>query len=1377
VERFLGEGARKRVYLAHDERLDRDVALARIKTEGLDAETRVRVQREAQAMGRLGDHPHIVTPYDIGEERSELYIVSQYMSGGGLDERLHDGPLALDDVLRIAGELCRALEYAHERGVIHRDLKPGNVWLAADGTAKLGDFGLALSLDRSRLTGEGMMVGTATYMAPEQALSGEVGPPSDVYALGAVLYEMLTGRPPFVGDDAVAVIGQHINTPPVAPIWHRPEIPRALEQLVLAMLAKDPAQRPVSATEVRKGLAAISPSERVASDVAPAPANPLDRLAEGIFVGRESELEQLRSGIDGAFSGRGRVLLVVGEPGIGKTRTAEELGTYASMRGAEVLWGRAYEGEGAPSYWSWIQVIRAHVQESDPSTLLSELGAGASAIADVVSEVRERLPGIQPAAALEAEESRFRLFDSVTSFLRNASQPRPLVLVLDDLHWADRSSLTLLQFLAREVSGSRILVIGTYRDVELRRTHPLAETLGELARVEGTERVLLRGLGEADVGRFLELSTGRPPPSSLVRAVYQETEGNPFFVHEVVRLLVSDGRLDHPEEVESWGLSIPQGIREVVGRRLNGLSEDCNAVLGIASAIGREFDLGVLERVSDLPAEHVLELLEEASSARVVEEMPGGLDRHRFSHALVRETLYEELSTTRRLRLHRRIGDVLEERYAGQAGRHLAELAYHAVEGAHAGGDVEKAIDYATRAALRATALSAFEDAIPQYERALRALVLREPEDALRRCDLLIGLGQAQHFALGSDQAARTLESAVEIAREHSDPLRLARAAALLAFARFVVGQILQSNVELLEEALEALGERDCFERVQVLYQLSREFEFGHEIQRAREVSDRAVQVARCLGDPSALFLALSARWTAYEGPGERDEGFRTARELREAADASGNRAFQLQSRSWLQSSATESGDRAEYEQLFAEEEELLEPAQSGFGEFVHRVAATTRASFDAEWDTAERLAREALELGQRLGNPNARIMFSLHMRVIFAARGEHEALLSDLRGCLDVHEIYRCYLAAWLAVCGHMDEAQALLDELCADDLAAVPPDRNWWKSISSLCAACGLLGDRAHAEQLYRHLSPYPKRGSNIHTGGSTSVWLGVLCTVLERWDEGIAHCDDGLAMLDGFGSRYHMAEGRLYYARLFAHRGGPGDRERALEILNAALDLGHRYDMQGIVKRALEQKLELQGVESSDLQRSIHVLSSAVQERRPDLAPHAAPDGTVTLMFSDMEGFTPMTERLGDLEAREVIRAHNAIVREVLAAHRGYEVELQGDGFLLAFGSARQALHCAIAIQQAFAKRNTSATEPIRVRIGLHTGEALKDADKFFGKTVILASRIAAQARGGEILVSSLLKQLTESTGDLRFGAAREVDLKGITERQRMFAVEWE
>ena len=352
VLRFLGEGGKKRVFLAHDELLDRDIAFSLIKVEGLDEVGRQRIMREAQAMGRL-THQNIVSIYDIGEHvgpdgAKQPYLVQELMGGGDVEGLLKEaeGPLPVRRSLDIAIATCRGLEFAHAQGVVHRDLKPGNVWLTSGGEAKIGDLGLAVTLGESRLTSHGMMVGTFQYMPPEQALGGESTPQADLYSLGAMLYEMVTGRTPFEGDTPTAVISQHLNAQPVAPSWRTEHCPPDLEALILRLLEKEPGKRPSSATEVRQAL------EQVDSDAPSAPRsdsseNPLDRLA-GVFVGRQRELEHLHEAVGSTMDGRGSVVMLVGEPGIGKTRTVRELETYARMRGAKVYWGRSHESAGMP---------------------------------------------------------------------------------------------------------------------------------------------------------------------------------------------------------------------------------------------------------------------------------------------------------------------------------------------------------------------------------------------------------------------------------------------------------------------------------------------------------------------------------------------------------------------------------------------------------------------------------------------------------------------------------------------------------------------------------------------------------------------------------------------------------------------------------------------------------------------------------------------------------------------------------------------------------------------------------------------------------------------------------------------------------------------
>jgi len=857
VQRLLGEGGKKKVYLAQDTTLDREIAFALIKTEGLDDTSRTRIQREAQAMGRLGSHPHIVTVFDLGEEGDQPYMVTELMGGGDVEGLIEAAPnhlLPLEQAVKIAQETCRGLDFAHSRGIVHRDLKPGNVWITADGIAKIGDFGLAVSLDRSRLTQEGMMVGTVAYMPPEQAMGGEVTPKSDLYSLGAMLYEMATGRPPFLGDDPVAIIGQHINTSPVAPTWHNGQCPRALEALIMRLLAKNPSERPNSATDVLAALDAIDLTVSTEqSEASVEEVHPLDSLAGGVFVGRQREMGELKVCLENALSGQGRLVTLVGEPGIGKTRTALELATYAGLRQAQVLWGRCYEGEGAPAYWPWVQAIRSYVRDVDPQQLRSEMGAGAADIAEVVSDVREQLPGLDTPPRLEPEQARFRLFDSITAFLQSAGRRKPLVLVLDDLHWADHPSLLLLEFVARELANARVMIIGTYRDMELSRQHPLSQTLGELTRERLFQRVLLRGLDQEDVGRFIELASGVTPPIGLVDAVHRRTEGNPLFVTEVVRLLVQEGELTQDpsagsgraEERDSWSVRIPEGVREVVGRRLDRLSERCNETLTIASVIGREFILEHLSPlIEDMTDDRLLEVLEEALSARVIEELPRSVGRYQFTHALIQETLAGELSTTRKVRLHARIAEALESLYGADAEAHAAELVHHCAEAQTVVG-TEKLVRYSLLAGERALSAYAWEEALAYFQRGLTAkgvpLTGTQPADDAETAAYLFGLGRAQGAANEVREAWANLGRSFDYYVAAGDA---ARVVAVAEYPLFYVSG-LEEPTRFVSQAL-ALVPPESLEAGRLLsrFGLLLNLETG-DYERATEYFTRALAIAQ----------------------------------------------------------------------------------------------------------------------------------------------------------------------------------------------------------------------------------------------------------------------------------------------------------------------------------------------------------------------------------------------------------------------------------------------------------------------------------------------------------------------------------------------------
>ena len=485
----------------------------------------------------------------------------------------------------------------------------------------------------------------------------------------------------------------------------------------------------------------------------PTPAVPLvepDPVYRRTFVGRDAELKQLHDGFDEALAGHGSLAMVVGEPGIGKTSLCEQLAAHVAERGGKTLVGHCYE-EGSLSlpYLAFVEAVRSHVLVLEPENLKAQIGQGADQLARIVPEIRERMQ-IELAPAGDPEEERYRLLQAASDFLRNAAAVQPLLVVLEDLHDADRGTLDMLTHLARNLSGSKLLVVGTYRDVQVDRAHPLSSALAELRRVTSFERIQLRGLTQDEVHRMLGAIAGHEVPWRWAEVVHRQTEGNPLFVQEVMRYLVEEGLLAREDgELQRVGDEplanrIPEGLRDVIGKRLTRLSATCNEVLSIASVVGREFRLSVLQRVSEAAEGELFAALEEATSAAVVEQRaaPGEGAVFRFSHAFFRQTLYEEIFIPRRIRLHRQVGGALEEVYGARTAEHAAEIAEHFSQSDER-DDLTKALAYSEAAAARAVDVFAYGEAARLLDQALNIQKILHPDDGAKRCDLLLALGDA----------------------------------------------------------------------------------------------------------------------------------------------------------------------------------------------------------------------------------------------------------------------------------------------------------------------------------------------------------------------------------------------------------------------------------------------------------------------------------------------------------------------------------------------------------------------------------------------------------------------------------------------------------
>jgi len=533
-------------------------------------------------------------------------------------------------------------------------------------------------------------------------------------------------------------------------------------------------------------LSSAEPDQRSgkAQSGAPASATQLEqrqpadgRLVWGRFIGRAQEMATLRAAIDAAFGGHASLVMLVGDAGIGKTRLAEEAGEYARLRGAQVLVGRCYEGEAASPYSPFVEVVCEYISTRPDDTLRAEMGDTAPELAKLVPEIRQRISDLPPPQAGGQEVERTRLFDSVASFLVNASKVNPIMLHLEDLHWADKASLQLLQHLARRLKGSRFTVVGTYRDVEVDRSHPLSTMLAELRRERLYERVLLRGLSESEVKELIQATwqqqVGGGPGEAFVRAILHETEGNPFFIEEVLRHLVESGGMYRRDG--SWvadlkaidEMGVPEDVRDVIGRRLARLSETTNRVLEGAAVLGREFEFEVLSCISGLGEDTMVPAVEEALSHRIVlESQDRGRPRYMFTHWLVRQTLYEELSLPRRQQLHLKAAQAIEAAHEHSLEPHLAALANHCRRAGTA-ADPKKAIDYSIRAGRAAYALFAYEEAEAHWRAALAIMDEQGGGDRKRRAELLWLLGDT--LVSGDARAVEYMEAAATLYEELGD--------------------------------------------------------------------------------------------------------------------------------------------------------------------------------------------------------------------------------------------------------------------------------------------------------------------------------------------------------------------------------------------------------------------------------------------------------------------------------------------------------------------------------------------------------------------------------------------------------------------------------
>ncbi len=755
----VGSGGMGTIYRAHDQILDRDVAVKVLTKQNLSPEGRSKLLNEAQAAAKL-NHPNIVSIYDAGIQDDVPFIVMELVEGTALQDTL---PHTIDDIAKIAQQICAALQHAHQHHIVHRDLKPENVLISHDGTVKLMDFGLARSV-ASRITSEGKIEGTVFFMAPEQALGQATDHRTDFYSLGVMLYELTTGQLPFKSDDPLQVISQHIYAPVVPPSAINAEIPSGFEELILNLLNKRPEDRPENASIILNALESIEMGDKGSRSIVTF--SPINQIVRGRIIGRRNELQEATRIWRKAAANEGQVLLVSGEPGIGKTRFIQELRTLVEVEGGQALLGECYAQGSAPCS-PIAQIIRQIVNSPD----WEKLDLPDSYIVDfleIAPDLRHHFPDIPSNPPLDPQTEQERMFESMVALCAALSEYRPILLTIEDAHWADSCTLQFLRHIARRSKsiGLPILMALTYREVELDESRSLNEMLYDLNRERLATRIKLLRLTKEETQELLNVMFQEEVSPDLVKRIYLETEGNPFFIEEVCKSLIEEGKLFQDggkwQHRQTEELEVPQSVKIAIQSRVSKLSLEAQDALRFASIFGREFEYEVLKAVCDYDEDTLIDALESAERAQIIIELEPGtngkstpLPRFAFAHALIPSTLRESVSGLRRQRLHLRAAIALERIYPDQTEELAPRIGQHFAEA----GNGKKAAEYLLKAGDAARKLYAYQEAIDAYEHAL--IFLREQREHLEAGRILMQLGLLYHSTFDFERSRKAYQEGI----------------------------------------------------------------------------------------------------------------------------------------------------------------------------------------------------------------------------------------------------------------------------------------------------------------------------------------------------------------------------------------------------------------------------------------------------------------------------------------------------------------------------------------------------------------------------------------------------------------------------------------
>jgi DNA-binding winged helix-turn-helix (wHTH) protein/tetratricopeptide (TPR) repeat protein len=907
---------------------------------------------------------------------------------------------------------------------------------------------------------------------------------------------------------------------------------------------------------------------RFAGDVRE-PATHARSTVEAMFVDRDEVMQQLRASLTAAVAGRLQISLLAGPPGIGKTRTATELVREARSSGVEVHLARCYGGDGATPFWPWIQVARSLLEGKDP-------GAFGARVGSVIGRLRWIMPELAESGAMEARadlnglEARFRVFDAMGVLLGEMSKTKALLIFVDDLHWADDSSLLLFKFLAETLPDSRLHLVGGFRDSEVKSNDALARTLGAVAEHPGTQRIDLAGLRRDSVARMLSVAAGREPESAFVDRVCSATGGNPFFVSELASLVTS-GQLDI---TDTGKVPLPGRVRDALRLQVERRSKDCQDVLKLASLVGRDVELPLLSRASSLSQMRTLELLEEAEEAGLVVAAPEKLGQYAFLHDLVREAIYRGLGSTERTRLHRKMAVALE---SFEGAERLAELAHHYSEAAP-DGVADKALIYSERAAKRANELVAYEDSVAYYD-----LVEDAPPDL--RCRLLLDQAEA---AWGTLEPAKSVQNRMERAADAARHLGSRELFARAALGRTGHGSGIQDyrdiavidpvDIKLLREASDLLGDEPSALKGCVLSRLALAVRYAEDVAIAEELSARAISMAESLGDSQTLAATLRYRHEVLSSPEYAQERLELARRILDLARAARHRTLEIDGLFFVARNKYELGDVLGARETADSAIALTAAMRRPGAEFRSGISRVMRLTLGGRFEEALDCARSLYErdASRNLGADGTLAMQEL---MIHWFRGAYEeaARIAELRVQRpNVYRFTRYALASTYAALGRTEEARAIFEQAASDSFRHVPRDHALLGSIVVLADLCFEFQDVPRARSLYDLARPFDGMIAAPFIAticlGAASRALGVLAHLLGRYDDAEGHFERALATEEKVFPPL-AAHTLTRYARMLLDRRNGSDRERAHELLGKAARIASELGMPEVSRSTAE------------------------------------------------------------------------------------------------------------------------------------------------------------------------------------------------------------